>query len=241
MSVAAFLLAVVIGLLFGALGGGGSILVVPALVYGLAADPKQAVAMSLPIVALSSFAAAATYWRTREVELRWSLRFGLFAMIGAFLGAKVGVFLPPAAQLTLLALVIIAAAASMLRSRPSAQPAPPLLPRPSEHSWLAIASAAAIGALTGLVGIGGGFLFVPVLRLVLRLPMRVAVGTSLVVISMNAVAALVGYLGSVSIPWPVVLMFATMMGTGALAGASLGRRLPRIALQRAFAILLLAG
>ena len=96
MSIAALLLAAAIGLLLGALGGGGSMLVVPALVYGLAADPKQAVVMSLPIVALSSVVAAASYWRRGDVELRWSLKFGLFAMIGAFLGAKVGVLMPPA-------------------------------------------------------------------------------------------------------------------------------------------------
>lgn len=238
MSVAAFLLAAVIGLLLGALGGGGSILVVPALVYGLAADPKQAVAMSLPIVAFSSVVAAASYWRTREVDSRCALKFGLFAMFGAFLGAKAGVVLPPAAQLTLLAIVIMAAATSMLRFRPPTQALQPRSWRPSERSWLAIASAAAIGGLTGLVGIGGGFLFVPVLRVVLGLPMRVAVGTSLVVISMNALAALVGYLGSVSIPWPVVLMFATAMGTGAVAGACAGRQMSGVAVQRAFAILL---
>ena len=239
MSIAALLLASAIGLVLGALGGGGSMLVVPALVYGLAADPKQAVVMSLPIVALSSVVAAASYWRRGDVELRWSIRFGLFAMIGAFLGANVGVLMPPAAQLTLLAIVIVAAATSMLRSRRSAQVPQPPLPGTAERSWLAIASAVAIGGLTGLVGIGGGFLFVPVLRLVLGLPMRVAVGTSLVVISMNALAALAGYFGSVSIPWPVVLMFAATMGTGAIAGAWVGRRLPGIALQRAFAILLL--
>lgn len=78
----------------------------------------------------------------------------------------------------------------------------------------------------------------PVLRLVLKLPMRVAVGTSLVVIGMNALAALAGYLGSVSIPWPVVLMFGATMGTAAVAGGWVGRRVPGVALQRAFAILL---
>jgi len=238
MSAAAFVLAAAIGLMLGALGGGGSILVVPALVYGLGADPKQAVAMSLPIVALSSLVAAASYWRTRDVELRWSLKFGLFAMSGAFLGAKAGVLLPPAVQLTLLAVVTIAAAMSMLRSRPSVDVSQPRVSKPSERSWLAFSSAAAIGGLTGLVGIGGGFLFVPVLRLVLKLPMRVAVGTSLVVIGMNALAALAGYLGSVSIPWPVVLMFGATMGTAAVAGGWVGRRVPGVALQRAFAILL---
>src|SRR5262245_66061909 len=110
MSVAAILLAAAIGLVLGALGGGGSILVVPALVYGLGADPKQAVAMSLPIVAASSFAAAASYWRTRDVDPRWSLKFGLFAMVGAYLGARAGVLLPAAAQLTLLGIVTIVAA-----------------------------------------------------------------------------------------------------------------------------------
>jgi uncharacterized membrane protein YfcA len=239
MSLTAFLLAVVIGVLLGSLGGGGSILVVPALVYGLAADPKQAVAMSLPIVAVSSFVAAVSYWRTREVEPRLALNFGLFAMVGAFLGAKAGVLLPSSVQLTLLAGVIVAAAVSMLSSRPSVPGRQPPLPRPARRSWLAIVSAAAIGALTGLVGIGGGFLFVPVLRLVLQLPMRVAVGTSLAVISMNALAALAGYLGHVPIAWPVVLAFATTMGAGAVAGAMVGRLMPGMALQRAFAMLLL--
>src|SRR5262245_41986025 len=234
----AFLLAALIGLLLGALGGGGSMLVVPTLVYALAANPKQAVAMSLPIVALSSFVAAASYWRTRDVEPRWALKFGLFAMIGAYLGAKVGVLLPSAVQLALLAVVTIIAATLMLRARPRAHALQEAVPKLSERSWLAIAIATAIGGLTGLVGIGGGFLFVPILRLVLRLPMRVAIGTSLVVISMNALAALAGYLGSVPIPWPVVLMFAATMAIGAFAGAWVGRRLPAIALQRAFAILL---
>ena len=94
----------------------------------------------------------------------------------------------------------------MLRPRRSAQEPQPPLSGTSKRSWLAIASAVAIGGLTGLVGIGGGFLFVPVLRLVLGLPMRVAVAT---------------------------------MGTGAVAGAWVGRRMPGIALQRSFAILLL--
>jgi uncharacterized membrane protein YfcA len=240
MSAAAFLFAAAIGLLLGALGGGGSILVVPALVYGLDVDPKQAVAMSLPIVASSSLLAAASYWRTRDVEARWSLKFGLFAMIGAFLGAKVGMRLPPSAQLTILAIVTIGAALSMLRSKPPADASDPLPAEAPERSWLALAMAPVIGALTGVVGIGGGFLFVPVLRLALRFPMRVAVGTSLVVISMNALGALAGYAGSVTLPWPLVLMFAATMGAGAVAGARMGRRLPGLALQRAFAILLFA-
>ncbi len=109
MNEAAFVLAAAIGLVLGALGGGGSILTVPALVYGLGIDPKQAVAMSLPIVALSSLVGATGYWRTRDLELQWAFMFGLFAMVGAYGGAQIGVLLPGAVQLTMLALVSVAA------------------------------------------------------------------------------------------------------------------------------------
>jgi uncharacterized membrane protein YfcA len=238
MHEAAFVLAASIGLVLGALGGGGSILTVPVLVYGLGIDPKQAVAMSLPIVALTSLVAMTSYWRTRDLNLRWAFMFGLFAMAGAYGGARIGVLLPAAVQLTLLALVSVAAGLSMTRSSASAG-------RPSavggEHprlSWLAALSTVAVGIVTGLVGIGGGFLIVPVLVLLMHLPMRVAVGTSLLVIAMNAAAGLLGYAGSVSIPWSFVLVFAATSAVGALAGAWPGARASAATLQRAFGILL---
>ncbi len=238
MTEAAVVLAAAIGLVLGALGGGGSILTVPALVYGLGIDPKQAVAMSLPIVGLSSLAGATGYWRTGDLELRWAFMFGLFAMIGAYGGAQIGVLLPGAVQLTVLALVSVTAGVSMMRSSASAHP--PSVDREERPrlSWVAASSAVAVGMLTGLVGIGGGFVIVPVLILLMHLPMRVAVGTSLLVITMNAAAGLLGYAGSISIPWPFVVVFAAISGVGAVAGAWLGERVSAVSLQRAFGILL---
>jgi uncharacterized protein len=238
MNEAAFVLAALIGLVLGALGGGGSMLTVPALVYGLSVDPKHAVAMSLPIVGLTSMIGAVSHWRTGDVEPRWALMFGVFAMFGAYGGAKLGVLLPANVQLSVLATVMIAAAVSMLRLNSSLDMETSYSPRHARLSWSA-SVAVAIGALTGLVGIGGGFLFVPALVLFVHLPMRIAVGTSLVVITMNAVAGLLGYADSISIPWSFVLVFAATASAGALAGTWLARRTPALALQRAFGILLL--
>lgn len=238
MNEAAFVLAVVMGFVLGALGSGGSILTVPGLVYGLGLDPRQAVAMSLPIVALASLAGMTGYWRTRDLDVRWAFTFGLFAMAGAYGGARIGVLLPGAVQLSLLALVSVAAAVSMLRSSVSAGRTSADRQQAPQLSWRAAASAVGVGTLTGLVGIGGGFLIVPVLVLLMHLPMRAAAGTSLLVIAMNGAAGLLGYAGSVSIPWSFVVAFAATSAVGALAGAWAGARASAATLRRAFGILL---
>lgn len=233
-------LAAVIGILLGALGGGGSILMVPVLVYALGFEPKQAVAMSLPIVGLTSVAGAFSHWQAGHVRLGSALRFGGLAMVGAYAGARLGTRLTGTTQLVVLGLVMGAAAVSMLRppARLGVSP-PPTLAARAGWSWLSGVTAMAIGVLTGLVGIGGGFLFVPALVLLAHVPFHDAVGTSLVVIAMNAVAGLAGYAGVVSIPWPFVIAFAATAGAGAVCGAWGARRLPPHGLRRAFGVLLL--
>ena len=234
-------LAAAIGILLGALGGGGSILMVPVLVYALGFEPKQAVAMSLPIVGLTSVAGALSHWRAGQVQVRSALLFGALAMAGAYTGARIGTRLTGTTQLVVLGLVMGAAAVSMLR-RPAhvgAMPGPADAARGAGWSWLSGVTAVAIGVLTGLVGIGGGFLFVPALVLLGNVPFHYAVGTSLVVIAMNAAAGLAGYVGVVRIPWPFVLAFAATAGAGAVVGAWGARRLPAHGLRRAFGVLLL--
>ncbi len=108
-----------------------------------------------------------------------------------------------------------------------------------QRTWLGVVAALAIGTLTGLVGIGGGFLFVPALVLFAKVPMHAAVGTSLVVIAMNAAAGVAGYVGTIAVPWPFVLAFAATASVGAVAGARLAHKLPARTLRRAFALLLL--
>ena len=242
MSGAAIVFASIIGLLLGALGGGGSIVTVPVFVYALGVPPKEAIAMSLPVVGLTSLTGAVSHWRCGRVHLRSAMTFGAMAMLGAFAGARAGAFVPAALQLTVLGIVMVAAAVSMLRGKAPFIACASLdggVSRP-RWSWLSAAVAFAIGALTGLVGIGGGFLFVPALVLLADVPIHYAVGTSLVVIAMNAAAGAIGYSGVVSIRWAFVFAFAATASAGALAGAWLAQRTAPRALRQAFGVLLLA-
>ena len=233
-------LATLIGLSLGLLGGGGSILTVPVLVYVLGYAAKPAIAMSLPVVGVTSLVSAALHWRLGNVRVRTALAFGVLAMVGAFAGARLAAFVSGAVQLALLAVVMLAAAVSMLRGRrgddarsDGGAHAPPRLA-------LLAPIALGVGVLTGLVGIGGGFLVVPALVLLAHVPMRQAVGTSLLVIAMNSASGFAGYLGAVDVDWTFLAGFTAAAVVGALVGTALTAHVPQATLRRAFAVLLLA-
>ena len=233
-----FALAALIGLSLGLLGGGGSILTVPVFVYVLGIAAKPAIAMSLPVVGVTSLVGATMHWRLGNVRLRTALGFGAIAMVGAFAGARLATFLSGAVQLVLLAVVMLAAAVAMLRG-----------PRVDERAaragsprlGLLAVVALGVGALTGIIGIGGGFLVVPALVLLARVPMREAVGTSLLVIAMNAASGFAGYAGSVHVDWGFLAVFIGIAVAGALVGSVLAARVPQAALKRAFGVFLLAA
>jgi uncharacterized protein len=242
-----FGLAAVIGLSLGLLGGGGSIVTVPVLVYVLGFGAKPAIAMSLPVVGATSLVGAVGHWRAGNVHLRTAVVFGVIAMAGAYLGARLAVFLSGAAQLVALSVVMLAAAASMLRARPThagAQGAP--TPEETDAAGTSLPMAKilavglAVGVLTGIVGIGGGFLIVPALVVLGRVPMKQAVGTSLLVIAMNSVAGFAGYAGTVAVPWGFLAAFTGVAITGIVAGTYLVRFVSAGALRRGFAGFLLA-
>ena len=229
-------LAALIGLTLGLLGGGGSILTVPVLVYVLGFGAKPAIAMSLPVVGVTSLIGAALHWRLGNVRVRTALTVGALAMAGAFAGAKLSALLSGAAQLTLLAAVMLAAAASMLRgSKLQHEPRDDRAPRLT----LLVPASLGVGLLTGLVGIGGGFLIVPALVLLARVPMRQAVGTSLLVIAMNSASGFAGYFGTIDLDWKFLSAFTALAVAGALAGTALVARVPQAALKRGFAVFLL--
>ena len=231
--------ALLIGLSLGLLGAGGSILTVPALVYGLGFAAKPAVATSLFVVGLTSLVGAVVHWRLGNVRVPSAALFGGLAMAGAFAGARLSAFLSAATQMTGLAVVMLAAGVSML-VRPSSSPedqAPRVATRPA----MLVPVALAVGVLTGVVGVGGGFLVVPALTLLARVPMRQAVGTSLAVIALNSAAGFTGYLGVVPVDWSFLARVAAVAAVGGLAGAALTRVAPAAALRRSFAVLLLAG
>ena len=240
MTLLGLLLAVVMGLARGLLGGGGSILAVPILVYALGFGAREAVAASLLVVGLTSLFGAAEHWRQGRVKLRVALVFGPVAAAGAYLGARLAGFLSGAVQLSLFAVVMLAAAFFMFRNGESGKDGEGT---PSEGSVgrLLLRFAApgmGVGILTGLVGVGGGFLVVPALVLTGEVTMQAAVGTSLFVLAMNSFAGFAGYLGETEIPWAFMSLFAALAVAGSFAGAYLARFVPQHALKRGFAVFL---
>ena len=240
MIIIGFALAAVIGLSLGLMGGGGSILTVPVFVYVIGLPAKQAIAMSLPVVGATSLVGALSHWRAGNVRLQTAFGFGVVAMIGSFLGARLAGFLPGAVQLMLLAIVMLAAAASMLRRKRAGDAA-----GTEAESRAAIpvgklaAVGLAVGVLTGIIGIGGGFLIVPALVVLGRVPMKQAVGTSLLVIAMNSASGFAGYAGSVDIPWGFLARFTAVSIAGILVGTYLVRFVSAAALKRGFALFLI--
>jgi hypothetical protein len=225
-----------VGASLGLIGGGGAILTLP-LLLALGAEPKAAIAASLGVVAVTAGAASVGHARAGRVAWQTALLFGPTTMLGGFLGGRAASLVSGEALVLGFALLMLGAALAMWRPRPETVPA---AEAPSARRLVAIALLGAlVGTVTGLVGAGGGFLFVPVFTLVLGLPMHRAVGTSLVVIALNASAALVGHLGHVSLD----AQLAAPVVAGALAGALVGTRLSagtsERALRRVFAVFLL--
>jgi uncharacterized membrane protein YfcA len=236
-------LALLVGLSLGLLGGGGSVLTVPIFVYVMGYEAKQAIAMSLIVVGTASLVGAARHWRAGRVDLQVAISFGLVAMAGSYAGARLAKFLSGPTQLLLLAVVVCAAAISMARTaRPDAAALPAsTLPDSGgrQSAWRLVPVAIGVGLLTGLVGVGGGFLIVPALVLLGRVPIKLAIGTSLLVIAMNCVAGIVGYLGHVAIPWDVVSLFTAVAIAGLFAGSHLVGLVSPASLRRGFAVLLM--
>jgi uncharacterized membrane protein YfcA len=230
-----FVLALVIGLTLGFFGGGGSILTVPVFVYVLGFDPKLAIIMSFPVVGATSLVGAIGHWRAGNIRLSSTLFFGLVAMAGSFAGARVSGLLSGRAQLLILGVVMAAAAAMMLRSA-ARDAAADVEPRaPSGALYLVAVS---VGALTGIIGIGGGFLIVPALVWFGQVPIDEAVGTSLLVIAMNCVSGYLGHRDTSGIPWYYVITFSAFAIVGIVVGTWLARFVPQRTLKKGFAVLL---
>ena len=235
MPIAGLLLAILIGVSLGLLGGGGSILAVPILVYAVGMTAKAAIAVSLLVVGVTSLIGAWRHWKTSNVDPKAAVAFGLVSMAGAYGGGRLAAQLPDRLQLLLFAAVMLVAAVSMFRSKreESEAAAPVRLP-------LVIAAAAGVGLLTGVVGVGGGFLIVPALVLFGGLTMKRAVGTSLLVIAMNSASGFLAYAGTVRIDWGYTLRFTALAVAGVFLGAALARHVSPAQLRRGFAVFLVA-
>jgi uncharacterized protein len=245
-----------IGLLLGALGGGGSILTVPVLVYLLGQEPHAATAGSLLIVGITAAGGMIAHRRAGRVRLAPGIAFGVLGVAGSYAGTRLSSSVPPDLLLSLFAALMLAAAAAMLRRRPGMAGSPPAAAqasgqrvarlRPGGSTVLRrglkiVAAATGVGLLTGFFGVGGGFVVVPALVLVLGFDMPAAVGTSLLVIAINSAAALAARLGSqVSLDWPLLAVFTAAALAGVLAGNRVASRVDASRLTTAFTVLLIA-
>jgi len=242
-----------IGLSLGALGGGGSILTVPALVYLLGQDTRAATTGSLIIVGVSALIGMAAHQRAGRVRVASGVTFGVLGIAGTYVGSRLSANVKPDVLLAAFSMLMLVVAAVMFaRSRRhpgiSAATAMDLGPvmafRPSfacrcARALKVVLTATAVGLLTGFFGVGGGFVVVPALVLVLGFSMPVAVGTSLLVISINSASALAARLGhGVVLDWALIGSFTAAAVIGGMVGGRVAQRVRPMMLARGFALLL---
>lgn len=238
-----YALAVVIGLSLGLLGGGGSVLALPVLVYVLGIAPHRAIPMTLVMVGTVSVLGAIPHIRRGLVAWRPGAMFGLATVVGAYLGARLAAlpFITSTVQMTIFAGAMLVAAGLMIgRSSRTAALAGPYVPPLCRYCWLWLPTeGVVVGVLTGLVGVGGGFAIVPALVLLAHVPMPKAIGTSLLIITANSLAGLAGYLGQVDLDWHLTVNFTVFAGFGTVGGAYLVQFVSPKHLQKGFGYFLL--
>ena len=230
--------AIFIGLSLGLMGSGGSILTVPVLIYLFGQDEKIAIAGSLAIVGTIALAGGFTYIKAQLIDWKTAFLFGLPGMIGTYLGAWVAAYIPGIVQLILFSLVMIAAAIMMMRKQNLQNDTH------ERHIIKIVVDGLIVGIITGIVGVGGGFLIVPALVLLGGLNMRKAVATSLIIISMKSYSGFYKYLEilnqqNLHLDWKVLGMVTGIGVIGTFVGNYLCNKIPQNKLKKYFAYFLL--
>jgi uncharacterized membrane protein YfcA len=248
LTIFGLLASTVIGISLGLIGGGGSILTVPVLVYLFKVDPVLATAYSLFIVGLSSLVGAFPKYKAGMIDLKTALVFGVPSIIAVFLTRKVLVPAIPAtlfeiagvsvtkalAMMILFAVLMVAASVSMIRDKKKEEQATDE-PRVFNYPMILL-EGAVVGVLTGLVGAGGGFLIIPALVMLSKLPMKQAVGTSLLII---AAKSLIGFTGDVmenadKMDWTLLSIVTSLAVVGIFVGNQLSKKVDGAALKKGF-------
>lgn len=244
------LFAIAIGVSLGLLGSGGSVLALPVLVYVMGIPAKSAIAMTLIVVGSVSLVGVIPHWRRGNLNGKTAIVFGSATMLGAYGGARLATqpWVTEMFQMVLFGVAMLLAAGLMIYR--TAQPQPPTettvdaaLYRPPicKYCWLwLMTEGIGVGGLTGLVGVGGGFAIVPALVLLGKIPMKQAIGTSLLIIAGNSVAGLLGYLGHIDLNWRLTVSFTFAAGLGSVLGSYLGQFISARQLQKGFGYFLLA-
>jgi uncharacterized protein len=221
-----------IGLSLGLLGGGGSILTVPALVYLVGQSPQAAVTTSLAIVGANSMLGA--FFHQRQGSLDWKVAaiFGGAGMLVAYFAGGLSHLFSSAMLMVMFAFLMLVIGTLMIFQREKK----PSLLNSQPRWWVSLLSGAGVGLLTGVLGVGGGFLIVPALVMLVGLPMYQAVATSLVIIAANSLAGLLGHIQSGVLDLSLILVFVLAGLFGTLVGSRFAHRLPARQLRQAFAV-----
>lgn len=240
-----YLGALVIGIVLGLIGGGGSILTVPVLVYLMSVNPVTATAYSLFVVGTSSLVGAINFMKKKLVDFRTAIVFAIPAFIAVYITRK---FLVPAIPehifsignfevtknigiMLFFALIMIAASFSMIKSEKKNQPGKKKI----KYNYpLIILEGFVVGILTGIVGAGGGFLIIPALVLLARLPMKKAIATSLLIIAIKSLIGFIGDVQNLEINWIFLLIFTGLSILGIFIGAYLNKFIDGQKLKKGF-------
>lgn len=227
-----------VGASLGVLGAGGSIIMLPVLVYVVGVEPRTAVPLSLAIVGVTSLVSAAVRAKDGEIQWRAAMLFGGAALVGAFLGSALTSLVPEAVLLLIFGALLLIVGVRMW-TRPPVEDDSDV---PQRHRpWLMMAGGVSVGVLTGFLGVGGGFLIVPALMAVGGLPIRHAVSTSLVIIAMSSAAGLAGHLSrGTSVPMGLAAGLTAAAAVGMFIGLRSSRQASSRQLRRGFAAFVIA-
>lgn len=250
MEIAGYIASVLIGISLGLIGGGGSILTVPVLVYLFGISPLLATSYSLFVVGTTSLVGAYNNWRQGAISLRTVGLFGLTSIATVFLTREVIVHAIPQhlfyigsfdVTLSLLTMVLFAALMvvagfSMVSAAKTSEAKKPV----HNRQFTLLLYGVGVGLITGFLGAGGGFLIIPALVLLVGLPMKKAIGTSLMIIALNSSIGFLGDLHHLHINWPFLLSISAVAILGIFIGGRLGKKLPGSGLRRAFGWFVLA-
>ena len=247
MEILGYLASLIIGISLGLIGGGGSILTVPVLVYLLGVDPISATAYSLFIVGLTSLVGAWPKYRQGQVNLKTAVIFGAPSIIAVYATRKfvipaipqelftVSGFMmtKPLMMMLLFAVLMVVASISMIRGGKSDSDCEEPGPQQFNHP-LILLEGTVVGMLTGLVGAGGGFLIIPALVVLSKLPMKQAVGTSLLIIAAKSLIGFTGDLSHMQMDWKLLLTVSALAIAGIFAGDALLKTVDSDKLKKGF-------
>jgi uncharacterized membrane protein YfcA len=229
--------AVFIGLSLGLLGSGGAILTVPALVYIVGQDEKVAIVSSLAIVGLIAFTGAVKYQQNKMIHWPVVWQFGLPSMLGSYVAAGFSVYLTGTQQIILFAVIMMLAAISMLNNKANVQQEQKVA---LGFSIQLIFIGVIVGCISGLVGVGGGFLIVPALLYFARINMTKAVATSLVIITLQSLSGFIKYyIMSIDLNWQVIVIVSLVGALSSILGHKISTNIPQQKLKKVFAVFLL--